>query len=156
MNKLESKNCSHCNCLEIGAHVAVFDKNLLDKVLNGNKRLDTRFSKEKCAPYDSINNGDTIYLKESDGPIVAKAKAVKIKFYANLDDEKIQLFKYTYNTQLYMDDDFWNRESDSHYATLFTLKDVEGIPPVALNNQDQSSWVVLDENNNHYECTELP
>jgi len=156
MDRSESKNRNDCHCLESGSHIAVFDRGLLDKVLDGKKRFDSRFSKEKCVPYDSINNGDTIYLKEKGGPVVAKAKADNIKFYANLNDEKIRIFKYTYSSILLMDNDFWNREKDSQYATLFALKDVQGIPPISIHDSDHLSWIILNEDNNNCECFEVP
>ncbi len=159
MNKIESTNqvledLNNPSCLEGKIHIAVFKKDLLKKVLNGEKKLESRFSKERLVPYDSIDNGDTIYLKESGGPIVAKAKADKIKFYANLNSDKIKIFKYTYSAQLCVDDEFWNKEKDSLYATMFNLKDIEGITPITTPKSDQQPWVIINQGTDSPECIE--
>lgn len=154
MSELESVCQDIPFSLKSKAHIVVFDKNSLNKVLNGKKRLESRFSKERCVPYGSIDNGDTIYLKESGGPIVAKATADKIKFYPNLNSEKIKILKYTYSTQLCVNDEFWNKEKDSLYATMFNLKDIKGITPITTPKSDQQPWVVINQGTDSPECIE--
>ena len=150
MNELDSmshilKDQNNHFSLENTAHIAVFERNLLDKVLNGEKKLMSSFSKDRCVPYDSIDNGDTIFLKEIGGPIIAKAKADKITFYANLNSDKIKIFKYTYSALLCVDDDFWDKEKNSLYATMFTLKDIEDISPIPTHESDQQPWIVINK-----------
>ncbi|MBT6690221.1 hypothetical protein HN903_00210 [archaeon] len=118
-----------------------FSKESLEKISRGQRMLGSHFSKEKDEIYGAIKPGDTIHLKEENGPVIAKAIAENIRFYPYLDEEKIISMKYTHNhallddrylsrNSLLEDDAFWNKVKTSRYATLFTIKNVEKLSKI--------------------------
>ena len=64
-------------------HVAIMNKKmgLIDKVLDGRKTIESRWYKNRTAPWGKIKKGDTIYFKDSGGPIRARAEVKKVKFF---------------------------------------------------------------------------
>ena len=127
------------------SHIAVFEKEILKKVMNGEKKIESRFSKNKIAPYDSIQEGDVIFFKETSGPIIGKAIAKKIKFFSNLDKSKIQILKSQYQSVLCTTDNFWNKKIDSSYATLISLQEIKEIEPIIIEKKDRRPWVILKQ-----------
>ena len=65
----------------IGIHLAIFAEPFLSMVLSGEKTIESRFSRNRCAPYGEIYDGDIILLKEVAGPICGLALARRIWSY---------------------------------------------------------------------------
>jgi len=124
-------------------HIAIFEKKLLKKVLSGEKRLESRFSKNRIAPYDVIENGDIIFLKETSGPIVAKAKAGIIKFFSHLSEDKVDLLRMEFQSDLCADEGFWEKKRSASFGTIIFLQDVKVIEPFNIEKRDRRPWVVL-------------
>lgn len=57
-------------------HIAIFRQPFFDMVLCGEKTIESRWSKNKIAPYHRVNIGDDILLKLSGSPVTAAAKVV--------------------------------------------------------------------------------
>ncbi len=72
-------------------HVAIINKKpgLIDKILSGEKNIETRWYKNRFAPWDKVKIGDTIYFKDSGGLVRAKANVTKVLQFADLDINKI-------------------------------------------------------------------
>ena len=62
-------------------HLAILKNQFLNRILAGTKTIESRFSFNKIAPYNKVSVNDTIYLKESGGQVVAKAKVKDVKYY---------------------------------------------------------------------------
>ena len=73
-------------------HVAIMRKSwgLIPKILDGRKKIESRWSKNKCAPWGKVKIGDVVYFKNSGGPIVAKAKVSAVLYYKDLNPEKVR------------------------------------------------------------------
>lgn len=73
-------------------HVAIMKKSwgLIPKILSGEKKIESRWSIYKCAPWGKVKRGDTIYFKNSGEPVVAKASVDKIEEYENLNPDKVK------------------------------------------------------------------
>ncbi len=61
-------------------HVAIMKKSwgLIPKVLSGEKTIESRWYKNKSAPWDRIAKGDTVWFKNSGEPVIARAKVEKV------------------------------------------------------------------------------
>ena len=59
----------------VGIHLAIFTEPFLSMVLSGEKTIESRFSRNRCAPYGEINDGDIILLKGVARPICGIALA---------------------------------------------------------------------------------
>ncbi len=60
---------------QIGIHLAIFSEPYMSLVLSGEKTIESRFSRNRCAPYGEIGDGDIILLKEVAGPICGLVRA---------------------------------------------------------------------------------
>lgn len=71
-------------------HLAIMRKSwgLTEKILTGEKTVESRWYKARYAPWDRIRPGDTIYFKDSGEPVTIKAKVAKVLQFANLTPEK--------------------------------------------------------------------
>lgn len=124
-------------------HLAIFPKDYIAKILNHEKTMESRFSKVKCAPYQQVEVGDIILLKEQSGPIRGQAKVKDVIYFSGLTSEEMQAIKGEYNDRLKADDEFWQSKKDAKYATLMFLEEVKELPPETYKKNDRRGWVVL-------------
>ncbi len=126
----------------IGIHVAIFSEPFLSMVLSGEKTIDSRFSRNRCAPYGEIDDGDIILLKKVAGPICGLALARRIWSY-DLGTEPIGRIRHQFGAGIGADDEFWSSRADSLYATLIELEAPASIAPVSCDKRDRRGWVPL-------------
>jgi len=126
-------------------HLAVFDqKEIIEKILRGEKTMEVRFSRIKTAPYGIIQRSDQIFLKEAGGLILGQVEVDNVLFYDNLSPEIIGKLKREYNQELIMGDDFWQKYGKSKYASLIFLKNPQRfISPLRFRKKDRRAWLVL-------------
>lgn len=126
----------------IGIHLAIFAEPFLSKVLSGEKTIESRFSRNRCAPYGEISEGDIILLKEVAGPICGLALARRSWCY-DLVTEPIESIRFRFGAGIAAADDFWATREDALYATLIELDVPTAIKPVACDKRDRRGWVAL-------------
>ena len=126
----------------IGIHLAIFSEPFLSLVLSGEKTIESRFSRNRCAPYGEISDGDIILVKEVAGPICGVALARRIWCY-DLATEPIQRIRARFGAGICGDDAFWTSRSDALYATLIELEAPASIAPVSCDKRDRRGWVSL-------------
>src|SRR3990172_11193313 len=123
-------------------HLAVFDdRNIIEKILKEEKRVEGRFSRKKMLPYDKIKKGDIIYLKESGGLIFGQAEVNNVLFYDNLTPEMISKIRKEYQEDLCVSENFWQKHGKSKFVTLIFLKNPERIFPTKYKKKDRRGWV---------------
>lgn len=126
----------------IGIHVAIFAQPFLSMVLSGEKTIESRFSRNRCAPYGEIDDGDIILLKEVAGPICGLALARRIWCY-DLGTEPIDRIRHHFGAGICANDEFWTSRADALYATLIEIGSPASIEPVSCNKRDRRGWVSL-------------
>jgi hypothetical protein len=126
----------------IGIHLAIFAEPFLSMVLSGEKTIDSRFSRNRCAPYGEVGDGDVILLKEVSGPICGIALARRAWSY-DLMNESIESIRDRFGDGIRADEAFWASRSDAHYATLIELDSAASITPVNCDKRDRRGWVAL-------------
>lgn len=126
----------------IGIHLAIFAEPFLSMVLSGEKTIESRFSRNRCAPYEQIGAGDIILLKEVAGPICGLVLARRIWCY-DLSNEPIGSIRHRFGADIRADDEFWSSRADASYATLIELDAPTSIPPVSCDKRDRRGWVSL-------------
>ncbi|NTA18889.1 ASCH domain-containing protein [Agrobacterium tumefaciens] len=125
-----------------GVHLAIFSQPYLDLVLAGEKKIESRFSRNKCAPFEEVRKGDIILIKEVSGPICGVVLASRI-WYFDLDIEPIDAIRRTYGHSILADDSFWLAKEDSSFATLIELERPSAIEPLDFEKRDRRGWVSL-------------
>ncbi len=70
-------------------HIAIMKKSwgLIPKILSGKKTIESRWYKNRIAPWNRISDGDTVYFKDSGEPVSAVAKVSKVLQFSNLDEK---------------------------------------------------------------------
>ena len=73
-------------------HLAIMKKSwgLTDKILTGEKTVESRWYKSRRAPWDKIKTGDRVFFKDTAGPVRVKATVAKVLQFANLTSEKTE------------------------------------------------------------------
>lgn len=137
-------------------HVAIMKKSwgLMPKILAGQKKIESRWYKNKCSPWGKIEKGDTVYFKNSGELISAKAEVGKVIVFAELSPKKVKdiLNKYGKDDGLEKKDlpRFYELFKDKNYCLLVYLKKVKDTKPFDINKKDfgaMSAWVVVDNIN---------
>ncbi len=118
------------------SHLAVLHRQYLDLVLSGEKTIESRLTKTRRAPFGKIATGDTIYFKQSSGPIRAVATAGKVVTLTDLNPQRVCEIRDQYNDQIGGNRAAWERRMQSKYGTLIWIENViptgEGpvVPPL--------------------------
>jgi hypothetical protein len=126
----------------IGIHLAIFAEPFLSLVLDGKKTIESRFSRNRCAPYGEIDDGDIILIKEVAGPICAVTLANRTWCY-DLARDPIEPIRRRFATGVCADEDFWSARSDALYATFIELTATTEIAPLQCDKRDRRGWVAL-------------
>ena len=129
-------------------HLAILKKGYLAGVVAGLKTVELRLSKARTAPFGRIAKGDRLFLKESAGPVVARAAVDRVVECENLTPAKIASLQKRYNKYICASDAYWSLKSECKYASLIWLRDVKPIKPRRIEKHDQRAWVILSEDEN--------
>jgi hypothetical protein len=122
--------------------VAVFSEPFLSLVLAGQKTIESRFSRNRCAPYGEVYEGDIILMKEVAGPIRGIALARRSWCY-DLVTEPLERIKNRFGAGICADDAFWAARVGSLYATLIELDSAAPLAAVRCAKRDRRGWVSL-------------
>lgn len=126
------------------SHIAIMShKSLLDKILAGQKTIESRFSRVKSAPFGQIAAGDQVYFKLSGGPVLGYARVARVEEYDNLTPHQIEDLARKYRQELALSEDFLARKMESKFASLLFLIDVAPSEPWTYKQDGRSGWIVL-------------
>lgn len=125
----------------VGVHLAVMLDPFLSYILNGQKTIESRFSKHAIAPYMKVATGDLILLKS--GPVVGSFRVSSVNYVALVSGD-LERLRRNYGVAIQAEDDeFWEARVDKRYATFCGIDDVRTLRPVAVSKRDKRGWVVL-------------
>ena len=126
---------------------------LIPKILSGEKRLESRWYANKFRPWNKIDEGDTVYFKNSGEPVTVKAQVSKVVQVSDLTPNKVRklLWNYTKDDGLGIDDEkleeFYERFKNKKYAMFIYLKQAEPIEPFEIDKAGfgaMSAWVTIE------------
>jgi hypothetical protein len=126
----------------VGIHLAIFAEPFLSLILDGRKTVESRFSRNRCAPFGRVSDGDIILIKEVAGPICGLTLAKRTWFY-DLTLEPLGRIRDRYGASICADEAFWNSRRNAAYATLIELAETAVIQPLACDKRDRRGWVSL-------------
>jgi len=134
-------------------HVAIMKKSwgLTDKILSGEKIIESRWYQMKCAPWDKIKENDTVYFKNSGEPVKIKAKVGKVMQIDNLTPKKVKEILDEYGKDDGLEEkkimEFTNLFKNKKYCLLIFLKNVIAVKPFEINKKGygaMAAWITLD------------
>ena len=109
-------------------------------MINGQKTIESRFSKNKIIPYQKINKNDIVLIKKSGEPIIGYFTIQKILFF-NLKETSIEKLKEKY--QKCVQEIFWQEKKLSNYATLIKIEKIHLLKPFFISKKGMQSWIKL-------------
>jgi hypothetical protein len=137
MRKLESNHFT--------LHLAIFQEPYLTFIMDGRKKIETRFAKRPCPPFNRVANGDVVLLKESGGEIVGVCEVDEVWFY-NLDPDALEYIKCHFGDLICpANGSFWRERKDKTVATLMKVKNVIAVNGIHVEKRDRRGWVTFKE-----------
>lgn len=125
-------------------HLAVMQGDYLDKILKGEKTIESRFSKHRCAPFGAVTSGDEILFKPAGGPVIAQAGVERVLYFEQLTPAKLKEITHRFRTQLQLSQEFIKSRQEARYCTLIFLQDVRRVTPRFIEKRDRRGWVPLN------------
>lgn len=129
-------------------HVAILKKKWLEKILSGEKTIESRWYKQKRDPYQNIAQGDMVYLKETGKPITARARVEKVLFFNKLTEQKIKEIVHRYGKEIGMRQEAASSFLGKNYCTLIVLKNPQRISPFQINKKgfgNMTAWITVGD-----------
>jgi|SRR3989344_4353887 len=120
-------------------HVAIMNPKLklINKILSGEKKIESRWLKNKSAPWGKVKAGDRVYFKDSGGPVRVAAEVEKVEQFTDLE-KAAKIFG----------DDSWKK--DKNYCVLIWLKNPKKVEPFIINKSgfgSPAAWLCVGDIN---------
>ena len=137
-------------------HIAIMRKSwgLTQKILTGQKKIESRWYKVKYPPWDRIKSGEIIYFKDSGEPVTIKTEVDKVIQIPDINPKKVKeiLYKYGRADGLGIDEipKFFEMFKNKKYCILIFLKNPQKIQPFGIDKKGfgaMSSWLIVDDVN---------
>ncbi len=135
-------------------HLAIMKKSwgLTEKILSGEKKIESRWYVTKKPPFGRIKAGDSVYFKDSGEPVTIKAEVSGVKQFSGLTPKKVReiLYQYGQADGLGIDKlpEFIRLFKNKKYCLLIFLKNPVPVKPFKVNKKGygiMSSWICLDK-----------
>ena len=123
-------------------HLGIFTEPCLSFMLEGKKKIESRFSKKKILPYQKIKKDDIVLVKKASGKVVAYFTIKEVKFF-DLKEIKIEKIKKEYNQFLCVEDSFWVLKKESCYGTLIFIDKIHLLKPFSITKKGMQTWILL-------------
>jgi hypothetical protein len=134
-------------------HLAIMRKSwgLTPKILQGKKKIESRWYKNKYSPWGKIQKGETVYFKDTGEPVTIRAIVKKVIQIENLNKDIINNILKEYGK----DDGIDNNDipkyielfKDKKYCLLIFLEDAKAVEPFQISKKGygaMSAWITVD------------
>lgn len=135
-------------------HVAIMKKEwgFVEKILAGQKTIESRWYSQKRAPWDKIKKGEIIYFKNSGEPVLAKAEVKRVMQFSELNPVKVKNILRKYGKNIGIDKkgaaEFARKFRAKKYCILVFLKNPKKVKPFKINKKGfgaMASWITVNE-----------
>jgi hypothetical protein len=135
-------------------HVAIMKKSwgLTQKILSGEKKIESRWYTSRVAPWDRIKPGDMVYFKDSGESVSLKAQVHNVLQFSDLTPRKIQEILSQYGKDDGIDSadipKYFEMFKDKRYCILIFLKNPEVVQPFHINKKGfgaMSAWITVED-----------
>lgn len=134
-------------------HLAIMRKSwgLTKKILNGQKKIESRWYSVKYKPWSSIKEGEVIYFKDSGEPVRLKAEVSRVMQFADLIPNLVKEILDEYGDDDGIEKDkiseFFDRFKYKKYCMLIFLKNPQEIEPFGIDKTGfgaMSAWITIE------------
>lgn len=135
-------------------HLAIMRKSwgLTQKILTGEKKIESRWYSTKYPPFDKIKKGDVVYFKDSGEPVKIKAEVSDVKQFSDITPDKIKDILNTYGEldgiEKHEIDKYFKMFRNKKYCILVFLKNPISVKPFKVSKKGygmMSSWICLEK-----------
>lgn len=123
---------------------------LTKKILSGQKKIESRWYKVKCHPWDEIKKGEIVYFKDSGEPVMLKAEVDKVIQYSGLTHRKVGEIVKQHGKNIGLEkeknQEFFERFKDKKYCVLVFLKNQIEIEPFEIDKTGfgaMAAWISI-------------
>ncbi len=103
-------------------HLAVIHPTYARLILDGRKTIESRLSRVRCIPYNSVAPGERIYFLARRADLVVTAIVDNVVSLADLTPRDVSRLRRNFNVHIAADAGYWRDKRDSRYATLIWLR----------------------------------
>lgn len=124
---------------------------LIPMILEGRKRVESRWYMARYTPWDKVRKGDTVYFKDSGGPVTVKARIIKVDQYEVRDDHHALKILQSYYNDLGHDkkpQELSDYIRGKRYAIFVFFDSVEEIESFEIDKTGfgiSSAWMVIED-----------
>ena len=135
-------------------HLAIMRKSwgLTDKILSGQKKIESRWYSIKYKPWNAIAKGEVIYFKDSGEPVRIKAEVSKVIQFTDLNPNRVREILDEYGEDDGIEQgkipEFFERFKGKKYCVLVFLKNPTEIKPFKIDKAGfgtMSAWITVDD-----------
>ena len=124
-------------------HLAIFNKEAVERIFKGQKKIEMRFSKRKIAPFGVVSVGDVVFVKPTGGDIAGQfgvKKVIFIEGFSKNDLKSLNLEDFDEFDQKYLDS-----KVKVNFATIIYLDQIEQFitSPIRIQKRDLRGWMVI-------------
>jgi|GEM_PF-1162713 len=125
-------------------HLAIVNEPFLSYIENGEKTIESRFTKNRITPYRNIQSGDAVFMKEAGRPVQSFFTAKDSQFFEN-NPEIFEYIKRNFAEQICArDESFWEIRKDKNYISLVGVDSVEKIDDLKVDKKDKRAWLTFE------------
>ena len=126
-------------------HLAVLLEPYLSYILEGSKTVESRFSKNRIAPYNMVRSGDVVLLKRAAARSISGICLVNNVWFYRLDPATWTVIRSRFASSLRADDaSFWEQRKAARFASLMRISETYALPPFEVRKRDRRGWVILN------------
>ncbi len=133
-------------------HIAIMNKSwkLIDKILSGEKKIESRWYMAKHAPWDRIKEGETVYFRDAGCAVTAKATVAKVEQYSDLTESKIRALVDRYGGSgglAFSSKSLFDWARKKRYCILIFLKDAKAVTPFDIDKTgfgNACAWMCVE------------
>ncbi len=135
-------------------HVAIMKKEwkLTKKILSGEKKIESRWYKNKAAPWNKIKPGEVVFFKNSGEPVTIKTEVEKVLQFSELTPAAVKeiLDKYGGADGINVSDigKFYELFKNKRYCMLIFLKNAQKTNPFNISKKgfgNMAAWLCVDD-----------
>ncbi len=133
-------------------HVAIMKPELrfLEKILSGQKVIESRWLSQRRAPWHKVQVGDTIFFKNSSQPVSVKALVKKVIYFEDLTPLRVRevLAEHSKSIGIEDRDSFYIQTRYKRYCVLIWLKHIEPISPFYIQKVGfgaMTAWLSVED-----------
>lgn len=102
-------------------HIAVVAPPYIAMMLEGRKRVESRFTRTRREPWGRVRPGDTVYFKRPGGPLVCRVSVVRVHQYRDLTPARVDELERRWNRLVCAPGSYWRQRRRARYLTLVVL-----------------------------------